>query len=127
MPGADGDRRRAGTNGYSEGELFRALKDGFDVHGMHSYSRIFVELVELMTAAALARREGGADVETLVRVHRRAYPVAWLAYQLDLLMFFTRGHRLVATAKRRAWLPRKTPILIDGRSISEAVLSSAVG
>ncbi len=122
----DRDRRRIGREGYTEGELFRALKDGFDVHTMRSYSRIFVELVDLLTASTLARHGGKPDDATLARVHRRAYPFAWLAFQLDLLMFFTRGHRLVATAKRRAWLPRKTPILIDGRSISEAVLSSAV-
>jgi hypothetical protein len=32
---------------------------------------------------------------------------------------------MIAMAKRRAWHPRKTPVLVDGRSISEAVLSKA--
>ncbi len=121
----DEDERRVGREGYTEGELFRALKDGFDVHHMRSYSRIFVELAELATGYFLRRHGDAPDMATQTRLHARAYPLAWLAFQLDVLVFFTRGHRLVATAKRRAWLPRKTPILVDGRSISEAVLSSA--
>jgi hypothetical protein len=51
------------------------------------------------------------------------YPLFGLAYQLDFLLFFSRGNYLIANAKRRAWLPRKTPVLSDGRSITEAVLS----
>ncbi|MGQ9663098.1 MAG: hypothetical protein ACUVWX_12290 [Kiritimatiellia bacterium] len=48
-----------------------------------------------------------------------------LAYQLDLLLFFTRGYYMVASAKRRAWRPRTAPVLSDGRSLSEVVLVRA--
>ena len=46
-----------------------------------------------------------------------------IAEQFDMLLLFNRGHRLVAVGKRRGWRPRDAPILVDGRSISEAVLS----
>ena len=59
----------------------------------------------------------------------RMYSVAGIFYvlaaQLDMLLFFTRGHYLIAHAKRRAWRPRKTPVQSDGRTITEAVLSRA--
>jgi hypothetical protein len=48
-----------------------------------------------------------------------------LFYQLDLLLFFTKGHRMLAVAHRRAWRRRDTPVLVDGRTLSEAVLSKA--
>jgi SAM-dependent methyltransferase len=113
--------------GYSESQLFSILKHGFDVHNMRSYSRFFVELVDCIVAFVL---DGIAmDLPDAERKVRRTYLVAspfyLVASQLDLLLFFTRGHSLVASAKRRAWRPRNAPVLVDGRSISEAVLSKA--
>ncbi|NQU39254.1 MAG: class I SAM-dependent methyltransferase [Lentisphaerae bacterium] len=114
--------------GYSEAQLFSILKHGFDVHNLRSYSRFFVELVDAIVTFIL---DGiPPDLPESPRRIRVTYMVAgpfyWIASQLDLLLFFTRGHYLVATAKRRAWRPRNAPVLVDGRSISEAVLSKAL-
>ena len=107
--------------GYTESEIFTVLKDGFDVHSMQTYSKFFVQCVNTCLQASRLKKSRDADVPVY---HDGGYPLYVMAYQLDLiLLFLTRGYRLVATAKRRAWRPRNTPILVDGRSISEAVLS----
>ncbi len=125
-------RRRGGAaagevpaRGYTEGQLFRTLKDGFDVHLMRSYSRFFVELADTLGGDPHSRGAAGPGDEHLMRRLSIWYVPAWIGYQLDALLFLTRGHRLIALAQRRPWLPRKTPVLTDGRSISEAVLQSA--
>ena len=111
--------------GYTEGELFRTLKDGFDVHVMRSYSRFFVELTDIVTGPLRAAGAAAPGVDD--RLRRRltlAYVLGWIGFQLDVLLFFTRGCRLMALGQRRPWLPRKTPVLGDGRSITEAVLQT---
>ena len=112
--------------GYSESHLFGILKHGFDVMTMRSYSRFFVELVDAIVRGGAKRRATHEPAEQL-RMYSIAYAFYWVAYQLDLLIFLVRGHRLIACAKRRAWRSRNAPILIDGRSISEAVLSPLAG
>ncbi|MBT3191764.1 MAG: methyltransferase domain-containing protein [Verrucomicrobia bacterium] len=108
--------------GYTESHLFGILKNGFDVMSMRSYSRFFVEFVDAWVQGQARRRQDrGADEQ--FRQYSIAYAFYWIAYQLDLLVFMARGHRLIACAKRRAWRSRDAPILVDGRSISEAVLS----
>lgn len=122
---SSGESNTHALDGYTETELFNALKDGFDVHGVRTYSRVFVEFVDVITRFVVSRY--GSHTERDYAGVNRVYGVAQLfyaiAYQLDMLVFFTRGHCLIATAKRRAWRPRKTPVLSDGRSISEAVLT----
>lgn len=112
-------------NGYTESELFRILKNGFDVLHVRSYQRLFVELIDILTRRMRRRGDGVLGDRTVGRLYAAMYPFYRLAYQLDMLLLFTRGFRLISTAKRRVWLPRSTPILVDGRSISEAVLSKA--
>ena len=114
--------------GYSESELFNVLKHGFDVANMRSYSRWFVEFVDLWVRSAIRRETARQMPGSEARIHRiikMAGPCYWIGYQLDMFLFFTRGFRLVASAKRRAWRPRNAPVLVDGRSISEAVLTRA--
>ncbi len=113
--------------GYSESQLFSILKHGFDVHSVRSYSRFFVEFIDCIVTFVLdgLQRDPGETKRSVRRVYLVASPFYWLASQLDLLIFFTRGHALVASAKRRAWRPRNAPVLVDGRSITEAVLSKA--
>jgi SAM-dependent methyltransferase len=108
--------------GYTERHLFNILKNGFDVMQMRSYSRFFVEFVDAIVQG-IAHRRYEREPGSLLRLYTVAYVFYWIAYQLDLLIFFSRGHRLIARAKRRAWRSRDAPILVDGRSISEAVLS----
>ena len=113
--------------GYSESELFNILKHGFNVHNMRSYSRFFVELTDAIVHFLADRAEKAAtDKESRIkRLYAVAGPLYELARQLDMLLFLTRGHNLIATAVRRAWRPRNAPILTDGRTITEAVLSKA--
>jgi len=108
--------------GYTERHLFNILKNGFDVMQMRSYSRFFVELVDAIVEG-IAHRRRDREPAAIFGLYTVAYVFYWLAYQLDLLIFFVRGHRLIARAKRRGWRSRDAPILVDGRSISEAVLS----
>ena len=114
--------------GYSESQLFNILKHGFDVHRMRSYSRFFVELTETFVQffKAQAREADPANEKKVRTVYSLAFPLYWLGYLFDMLLFFTRGYNLIAVAKRRAWRPRNTPVLVDGRSISEAVLHKAL-
>lgn len=110
--------------GYSESDLFGILKHGFDVHNMRSFGRFLVEvtdtIVRFFAKKALVAAEPGSSLR---RIYSIAGPFYKMAYQLDMLLFLGKGFRLIATAKRRAWRPRNAPILVDGRSISEAVLS----
>jgi SAM-dependent methyltransferase len=110
--------------GYNEPELFTLLKHGFDVHTVRKYSRFLVELVNTIVRLIVVRigknGEGDAGIRKVYSTARFFY---WLAYQLDLLMFLCKGHHLLASAQRRAWRARNAPVLIDGRKISEAVLS----
>jgi len=111
--------------GYGEPELFRILKNGFDVVRVRSYQRLFVELVDVLTRRMQGRHDSVIADRSIRRLYSAMYPFYRLAYQLDMLLLFTRGFRLIVAAKRRVWLPRSTPVLVDGRSISEAVLSKA--
>lgn len=115
--------RRAG---YTESNLFHLLKDGFDVQNMRSYSRSLTEFVDTWVRFAAGGPESPQIDEREIRVRAIAAPFLWLAYQLDMLLFFSRGYYLVASAHRRGWHSRKAPVLVDGRSISEAVLSRAL-
>ena len=113
--------------GFSEAQIFRNLKNGFDVLHVRSYSRFCVEFLQALLLIAERRSAlAGHDAE-LRGLYSVAYPFQRLAYQFDMLLLLTRGFRLIATAKRHVWLPRAAPILVDGRSISEAVLSRASG
>lgn len=114
--------------GYSESQLFSVLKTGFDVYHMRSYSRFFVEFTDMVVHAIEVRvmTAKEKDAEKVRRIYSIANVFYHLASQLDMLLFLTKGHYLIAMAKRRAWRPRKAPVLVDGRSISEAVLSRAV-
>jgi 2-polyprenyl-3-methyl-5-hydroxy-6-metoxy-1,4-benzoquinol methylase len=113
--------------GYTESQLFNILKNGFDVLNMRTYRRFFLEFTD-MVVQTRARRKIGKDnaAKKLMRLYSFVSIFYWLADQLDMFLFLTRGHVLIATAKRRAWRPRNVPVLVDGRSISEAVLSKAL-
>jgi len=123
------ENRGLARSGYTEPELFRVLKSGFDVHAVRPYSRFFVEATE----AVLQRLTESNDPESAAadKGRRRRYRVAGFCYsiasQLDFLLLFSKGYRQIAIAKRRGWRPRKAPILVDGRSITEAVLSRPGG
>lgn len=109
--------------GYTEAELFNILKNGFDVYSVRSYSRFFVQFVDAIVTALVKKKVNDLASPSRQRVYNLAAPFYWLAHQLDMLLFLSKGHCLVAEAKRRGWKDRNPPVLIDGRSITEAVLS----
>jgi SAM-dependent methyltransferase len=120
-------RRRAGPahDGYTERVLFDMFKTGFDVIAMRTHQRFLLELVDSCVQAC--RRMLMTDGTGLMPGERRLDLVAFLpyhlAYQLDVAFFMTRGFCWTVEAKRRPWRPRQAPILADGRSIQEAVLT----
>lgn len=105
--------------GYTDTQLFALLKHGFDVHQVKSYSRFNIEFIDLIRQAVIGSRAERATGQWLKVIDAFSH----IAYQIDMLMFMLRGYRLVASAKRRAWLPRNVPVLSDGRRITDAVLS----
>lgn len=129
--------------GYTESRLFELLKDGFDVQEARTFSRFFVELVDTLGrfvlrsvnrdrvaadfAGMLSDEQDFRKIEKAFRVYSFLYPVFWLAGMLDGLLFFTRGYHFAARGKRRQWIPRRTPVLADGRSIAEAALGGKIG
>ena len=111
---------------YSERRLFDILKNGFDVMQMRSSSRFFIEMIDAVVQG-VSRRRRGRGVDEQMQVYKIAYAFYFIAYQLDVLIFLAKGHRLIASAKRHAWRSRDAPVLSDGRSISEAVLKPLSG
>ena len=128
--------------GYTSGEFFDVLKNGFDVPETVSYSTCCTEVPGLVCEAAANKLAGGpynmpsadADSEAfyhytkLVALGTLVYPLMWLLSKLEsVLLFVMPGHNLVAKTKRRVWSERRTPILMDGRSIAEAALNTKIG
>ncbi len=129
-------------DGYTERALFDILKDGFDIQETRSYSRFFVEgaetLLRLAVGAFVAggRSDGVEEEEAddadelnqrIARIQTFAYPFCLIAAKLDWLIFFTRGYRIRAVARRRLWKPRRTPVLRDGRTLADATLNTRIG
>jgi SAM-dependent methyltransferase len=109
------DRRpaSAGCGGsFSEAELFDLLKTGFDWLGVRNCSRFWVQLIRQW-----AERNRPEDQQQSLD------PLYWVARQLDVVNFLTRGYLVTAYGRRKGWRPRTTPALADGRSLAEAVLS----
>ena len=113
----NGARRRL----YTERRLYALLKCGFDVIQVRTHARFFSTLCDWYILSLL-QRIGADDVAARMQVARKSRWLYWVALQLDFLVFFTRGHRMVALAVRHNWKSREAPVLMDGRSIGEAVL-----
>ncbi len=117
-PGGGTGGRRAG---YSEADLFEVLKDGFDVQEVAGYGRPFAEGADRLGWRIVEQARDAA------RAARLAAPAVWLISRLDVLLPFARGRRIILRAKRRLWIPRRRPVLRDGRSIAEATLGTRIG
>ncbi|MGI6495225.1 MAG: class I SAM-dependent methyltransferase [Kiritimatiellia bacterium] len=85
---------------YTDKQVFELFKQGFDVLRGRTYCRFWTHL-------ALSS----------------GYPpgLAAAARWLDRFVW-TPGYRKVFAGRRKLWRPRLTPVLRDGRSLSEAVL-----
>lgn len=128
--------------GYTNGEFFEVLKDGFDVPETDSYSTCCVEVPGLFCEALANKLAGGpynmpgenTGTEQFYHYTKLnvfaalVYPLMWVLGKLDeKLLFFMPGHNMVAKTKRRVWRVRKQPVLIDGRSIAEAAINTKIG
>lgn len=126
--------------GYTERSLFDILKDGFDLQETRTYARFFSETVETFVRLAVGALCGpesadeDADATETDRFRRRLYAIQSVAYpffavaaKLDWLLFFTKGYRIRAVARRRLWKPRRTPVLRDGRTLADATLNTKIG
>lgn len=128
--------------GYTAGEFFDVLKDGFDVPETVSYASCCVESPGLVCEALANRiahgpynmppeKTGTEEFYHYSRIYALAtliWPLMWLAMKIETsLAGWTPGHNLAAKTKRRVWRERRTPVLIDGRSIAEAALNTKIG
>ncbi len=101
---------------YNEAEIFRLMKDGFDVLGFRTSCRFWVQLVRQW---ADRRRTDGS----------RAPSNRWLrvlyafAYVLDAGLLLTRGYQMTVHARRKGWRGQRSNVLGDGTPVSDALLS----
>ncbi len=96
--------------GYNERQIFDLLKTGFDVLGVRTYCRFWVQLVRLILDAP-GRGKG-----------RAASVLYWIASQLDALLFLTKGYQAIAHGSRKGWRVRQPLGARHGMHISESVL-----
>ncbi|MBM4152877.1 MAG: class I SAM-dependent methyltransferase [Kiritimatiellaceae bacterium] len=128
--------------GYTSGEFFEVLKDGFDVPETVSYSTGLVEIPGLLCEALANKLSHGAynmpgentgteqfyHYTKLNTLAMFAYPILWVLSAIEEhLLFFLPGHNMVSKTKRRVWRVRKQPVLTDGRSIAEAAINTKIG
>jgi len=107
----------SGSGGcYNETDIFRLLKDGFDVLGFRSSCRFWVQLVRQW---ADRRREEG---------HVRGLTNGWLrffyavALVLDAPLFFTHGYQITVYGRRKGWRGRQTTVTSGHTPVSDAIL-----
>ncbi len=124
-------------NGYSSGELFNILRDGFDVPEIICYSNGLFEAVCTIGAFLqqlilhehywLVREKVGQDqlyrYRKLNSIGGGVYPLLWIISKFEFLP----GHKLLIKSRRRHWRPRLQPKLLDGRSIAEAAINTKIG
>ncbi len=129
-------------SGYKSDEFFDLLKDGFDVPETSTYSTCCVEMPGLFCEAIANWITGepynmppeNAGTEKFYHYTKLnmfatlIYPLMWgLAKIEKSILFFMPGHNIAAKTKRRVWSVRKSPVLIDGRSIAEAAINTKIG
>ena len=124
-------------NGYSSGELFNLMKDGFDVPETIAYSNGLLESAAVMGEFVQSRLFpdyywliGQPAEKDLLYRYRRYNGLAGIVYPLQWclsLLEFLPGHHLLVKSRRRRWRPRLQPKLIDGRSIAEAAINTKIG
>ena len=100
--------RQAG--GYNEREMFNLLQCGFDVLGVRTYCRFWLQLA-LRAFGRADSNEGGFWRGVCYRA----------AYFLDVLFFFNKGYHLIAHGRRKTWRMQQMPNAIHGRSIGDVV------
>ncbi len=100
--------RQAG--GYNEREMFNLLQCGFDVLGVKTYCRFWLQLA--------IRAFSGADANEAGLWRGACYHAA---HCLDMLFFFTKGYHVIAHGRRKTWRMQQMQAAVHGRSIYDAV------
>lgn len=110
----------AQINGFSpinsamtQKEMFHLFSTGYNVISVENYSKFFTELARI--------REYEASITS--GPNKKKFPNYWWANQLDFFIIGGKGFVSVITAERKQWRERISPVLADGRSMQEAVLS----
>lgn len=96
----------------SQKEIFQLFSTGYNVISVENYSKFFTELARI-------REYEQSTASTPVKKS----PNYWLANQLDYFILGGKGFVSVITAERKQWRERISPVLSDGRTMQEAVLS----
>ena len=131
------DNYGCSRNGYTKDQIYRILKDGFDVPETVYYSNALLEIVAAI-GDAIQRQINHGPVwlipkqfsqenlyfyRNLHLFSRLIYPIYWLS---SLINIFPK-HEMLLRSRRRKWRPRRQPKLIDGRSIAEATINTRIG
>ena len=101
---------------YTEAEVFHLLKGGFDVLGVRSSCRFWVQLVRQWADRRKLSGIRGANNIWL----KMLYGLAWV---LDLPLFWTRGHQMTVCGRRKGWRGMRSPVLGTNMPVSDAILS----
>jgi SAM-dependent methyltransferase len=101
---------RSARPGYNEKQIFDLLKTGFDVLGVKTYCRFWVQVMRLLLDSP--ERSKGRTTAFLY----------WVASRLDTLLFFAKGYQLLAYGRRKGWRERQPLDARHGMHVSEAVL-----
>ena len=131
------DNLGCARNGYTTDQLYRVLKDGFDVPEISCYSNTLLEvnavfgdvfqrsLFQLPTwiKSGDNTKEDLYKYQTLYNFARFTFPIIWISS----LFNFLPKHEMIIKSRRRRWSPRRQPKLIDGRSIAEAAINTRIG
>ncbi len=100
-----------------EGYTFEEIKNmlpGYQIERKKTYSKLFLELIDIMISFAFHKLSKGRESKkgTLVTegdmkkhnkiffIYSLTYPFLWLIAQLDYLLFFMKGYRLIVKAKK---------------------------
>lgn len=100
---------------YSEEDIFRLLRDGFDVLEFRYTCRFWVQLIRQW---ADRRHENGIY----------AFTSGWLRFLygfariLDIPFFFTRGYQMTVCGRRKSWRGQNSRVLTHATPVSDAML-----
>ncbi|MCL1921908.1 MAG: methyltransferase domain-containing protein [Kiritimatiellaeota bacterium] len=99
--------------GYSEAEMFRLLRDGFDVLGFRYSCRFWVQMVRRWE---LRHNDPSAAPGLGTRLFYT------LAKCIDLFLFFTKGYQMTVFCHRKGWRERRSSLIPSAAPVSEAIL-----
>lgn len=100
---------------YSETDMFRLLKGGFDVLGFRYTCRFWVQMVRQW----VDRRRGNGTRGMANLWLRFLYAVA---LALDALLVLTKGYQMTVHCRRKGWREKQNHVLSNCTPVSEAVL-----